>query len=259
MRYFSTSDRGMIREINEDSCFSGELNGYILFILADGMGGHKGGEKASKKAIETVIAVLSEKLTAKMIPGQIMLLLSEALECANREIISLAKTDSTLSGMGTTCDICLIVKNTAYIAHIGDSRVYKISKKSGDAKKLTKDHSLVEYMIETGAITREESINHPQKNVILRALGTSTEINADVLKSNTICLNPEEDVILQEDYENLLKEISEKLSTLEYKILTEFLKEQNYEEIAKNLNLTKKSVDNALTRIRNKLKYLKVA
>lgn len=85
------------------------------------------------------------------------------------------------------------------------------------------------------------------------------EINADVLKSNTICLNPEEDVILQEDYENLLKEISEKLSTLEFKILNEFLKEQNYEEIAKNLNLSKKSVDNALTRIRNKLKYLKVA
>jgi len=192
MRYFSTSDRGMIREINEDSCFSGELNGYILFILADGMGGHKGGEKASKKAIETVIAVLSEKLTAKMIPGQIMLLLSEALECANREIISLAKTDSTLSGMGTTCDICLIVKNTAYIAHIGDSRVYKISKKSGDAKKLTKDHSLVEYMIETGAITREESINHPQKNVILRALGTSTEINADVFHTRL----SQDDVIL---------------------------------------------------------------
>ena len=180
MRYFSTSDRGMIREINEDYCFSGELNGYILFILADGMGGHKGGEKASKKAIETIISVLTEKLTEKMIPGQIMLLLSEALECANREIISLAKADATLSGMGTTCDICMIAKSTAYIAHIGDSRVYKISKKSGDAKKLTKDHSLVEYMIETGTITREESVNHPQKNVILRALGTSPEVNADV-------------------------------------------------------------------------------
>lgn len=84
------------------------------------------------------------------------------------------------------------------------------------------------------------------------------DINSETLKSNIICLNPEEDIILKEDYENLLKEISTKLSTMEYKILNEFLKEQNYEQIAKKLNLTKKSVDNALNRIRTKLKYLKV-
>lgn len=83
------------------------------------------------------------------------------------------------------------------------------------------------------------------------------DINAETLNSNIICFNPEDDIVLKEDYEILLKEISEKLSSLEYKILDEFLKEQNYDEIAKKLNLTKKSVDNALSRIRTKLKYLK--
>ncbi len=180
MQFYTISDRGKLRENNEDSCFAKEIKGHTLLILADGMGGHQGGEIASKKAIEVVTSLLEESLSEKMIPGQIMLLLSEALECANREIIALTKENPSLFGMGTTCDICLISKSTAYIAHIGDSRVYKISKKNGSISKLTKDHSLVEYMIETGTITREESQHHPQKNIILQALGTNAEINADV-------------------------------------------------------------------------------
>jgi len=83
------------------------------------------------------------------------------------------------------------------------------------------------------------------------------DISGEILKSNTVYLSPEEDVILKEDYDNLLKEISEKLSTMENKIFNEFLKEQNYDEISKKLNISKKSVDNALSRIRSKLKYLK--
>ncbi len=180
MQFYTISDRGKLRENNEDSCFAKEIKGHTLLILADGMGGHQGGEIASKKAIEVVTSLLEESLSEKMIPGQIMLLLSEALECANREIIALTKENPSLFGMGTTCDICLIFKSTAYIAHIGDSRVYKISKKNSSISKLTKDHSLVEYMIETGTITREESQHHPQKNIILQALGTNAEINADV-------------------------------------------------------------------------------
>ncbi len=179
MQFYSLTDRGMLRENNEDNCYSGEIGGYTLLVVADGMGGHRGGETASKKAIETVVSGLSNALTQKMLPGQIMLLLSEVLEKANHEIIALSKKDSSLVGMGTTCDICLIAKNTAYIAHIGDSRIYKLTRK-GNFTRLTKDHSLVEYMIETGTITKEEALNHPQKNIILRALGTSTETDADV-------------------------------------------------------------------------------
>lgn len=180
MQFYSLTDRGLLRENNEDNCYSGEIGGYTLLIVADGMGGHRGGETASRKAIETVVSGLENSLTPKMLPGQIMLLLSEVLENANREIIALSKEASELVGMGTTCDICLIAKNTAYIAHIGDSRIYKLNRKKGSFKRLTKDHSLVEYMIETGTITEEEALNHPQKNIILRALGTSPETNADV-------------------------------------------------------------------------------
>ncbi len=180
MRFCSITDRGQLREINEDSCYSKNINEYTLLVLADGMGGHRGGETASSKAIEVIASMLEENLSSKMLPGQIMLLISEALENANREILALSKSDPSLVGMGTTCDICLVFKNTAYIAHIGDSRVYKISDKKTSIKKLTKDHSLVEYMIETGAITREEAINHPQKNIILRALGSEEEMNADI-------------------------------------------------------------------------------
>lgn len=85
------------------------------------------------------------------------------------------------------------------------------------------------------------------------------DISDEIIKTNTICLNPEEDIILKEDYENLLKEISEKLSEMEFKILDEFLKGQNYEDIAKKFDITKKSVDNALSRIRTKLNYLKTS
>lgn len=179
MQFYSLSDRGKLRQNNEDCCLAKQLGNYTLLILADGMGGHKGGETASRKAIEEIFAMLEQKLTEKMLPGQIMLLLSESLQYANETILALSKSDSSLIGMGTTCDVCLISKNTAYIAHIGDSRVYKISKHSV-LSRLTKDHSLVEYMLEAGTITPEEAVHHPQKNIILRALGASEQIEVDV-------------------------------------------------------------------------------
>ena len=180
MQFYSLTDRGKIREVNEDSCYAGTVGAYTLLILADGMGGHRGGAIASKKAIEITRKILEQSLTGKMLPGQIMLLLSDALCEANREIIALTKNAPTLVGMGTTCDICLLAKNIAYIAHIGDSRIYRFSKSHGTLTKLTKDHSLVEYMIETGTITEEEAIHHPQKNIILRALGTEKEVEVDI-------------------------------------------------------------------------------
>ena len=179
MQFYSISDRGRLRENNEDSCLAKEIGEFTLLILADGMGGHKGGEIASRTAISEIQSILSEELSEKMIPGQIMLLLSDAVEKANSKLFSLSEEESALSGMGTTCDICLIFKSTAYIAHVGDSRVYKIPE-SGEAKKLTKDHSLVEYMLESGTITPEEAATHPQKNIILRALGTEKEVEVDI-------------------------------------------------------------------------------
>ncbi|MBQ3022862.1 MAG: Stp1/IreP family PP2C-type Ser/Thr phosphatase [Clostridia bacterium] len=181
MQFFSMSDTGRLRKSNQDCALSKELGSFTLLALADGMGGHSGGEIASGLAIEEISSVLSDKLTEKMLPGQIMLLLSEALDKANAKILDRAKNDSSLSGMGTTCDVCLATKNKLYIAHIGDSRVYKISK-GGVIKKLTCDHSLVQFMLESGTITPEEAVDHPQKNVILRALGISDKIEPDVFQ-----------------------------------------------------------------------------
>lgn len=195
MQFFSMSDTGKLRKNNQDSAIAKEIGSFTLLALADGMGGHSGGEIASSLAIEEISTVISEKLTEKMLPGQIMLLLSEALEKANNKIREVAQSDPTLSGMGTTCDVCIASKNKMYVAHIGDSRVYKIAK-DGTIKKLTRDHSLVEFMIENGTITPEEAENHPQKNVILQALGISDGIEPDVFQEK---ISPPDVILLCSD------------------------------------------------------------
>lgn len=178
MQFYSISDRGKQRFNNEDCCVSMQIGLYTVLILADGMGGHSGGEIASSKAIEAVLAVLKERLCRPLIPAQIFSILSSALECANENIYTLAKSDASLDGMGTTIDICVIYDFSAYIAHIGDSRVYHITP-GGEINRLTKDHSLMEYMIEKGELTPEQAQHHPQKNVITRALGTSMQTEED--------------------------------------------------------------------------------
>lgn len=179
MQFYSLTDRGKLRQSNEDCCLAKQTDAFTLLILADGMGGHNGGEVASSKTIEVVSSYIDEHISGNLIPAQIFSILSQAVDNANTTVYDLSSEDPSLVGMGTTLDVCLIVKDTAYIAHIGDSRVYKISSKK-ELSLLTKDHSLVSYMIETGAITPEEAMHHPQKNVITRALGTSLRADADI-------------------------------------------------------------------------------
>lgn len=181
MQFYSLTDRGKLRQSNEDCCLAKQTDNFTLLILADGMGGHNGGEVASSKTIEVVSSYLEEHISENLIPARIFSILSQAVDNANTTVYNLSSEDSSLLGMGTTLDVCLIIKDTAYIAHIGDSRVYKISAKK-ELSLLTKDHSLVSYMIETGAITPEEAMHHPQKNVITRALGTSLSADADIFK-----------------------------------------------------------------------------
>ena len=179
MQFYSLSDRGMLREINEDYFISENIDGYTVLILTDGMGGHNGGETASKIAGEIIFDFLRSKLKEAILPGQIMLMMGEALESANEYILSLSKKKASLAGMGTTADVLVFKKDKAYIAHVGDGRIYS-SNQEGTLSLLTKDHSLVEYMVDQGAITREQAAGHPQKNVITKALGISPDVNADV-------------------------------------------------------------------------------
>lgn len=178
MQFFSQSDRGAVRENNEDSCFAGRVGRYTLLIVADGMGGASGGEVASASAVKTVCDFVGQRLKRNSSPGQILEVLRGAVQRANLDIMTLAAGDRKLDGMGTTIDVCAADGDSAYIAHVGDSRVYRIDK-SGRAIRITRDHSLMEYMLETGVITREEAETHPQRHVITRALGTELHVEAD--------------------------------------------------------------------------------
>ena len=174
MRTFSITDVGMVRQVNQDYVFEGERPLGILrnlFVVADGMGGHQAGDYASKYTVE----VLQRELE-KSQGEDIERVLVNAIKTANREIIREASKDEHLKGMGTTVVAATIMNQMMYFANVGDSRLYLINH---GIQQLTKDHSLVEEMIRIGEIKREEARNHPDKNIITRALGASEEVDID--------------------------------------------------------------------------------
>lgn len=177
MQFYPLSDCGKRRENNEDFCAAEYIKGYSVMMLADGMGGAASGEVASLGAVKTAMQHIKENLKENSEPAQILAVMRSALSAANSEILSLAKGNKKYSGMGTTADICIADEENAYIAHIGDSRVYKIS--DNNIECLTRDHTLMEYLISTGAITPEEALTHPQRHMITRALGTVENVDAD--------------------------------------------------------------------------------
>ena len=180
MQFALLTDNGKARPNNEDFCRAQQFDKYTVLVLADGMGGANSGEIASTETADFIFRCLDENFMRNLEAADIPTVLSELVRRTNTEIYNLSRKDDRYEGMGTTLEICIISENTAYIAHIGDSRVYRITS-SGDISRITKDHSLVEYMIDAGTISPEEAINHPQKNVITRALGTSPEVEADIL------------------------------------------------------------------------------
>jgi len=170
------SDVGQVRERNEDyfGSFSGSFGN--LLVVCDGMGGHKGGEIASRLAVETIKNHF-EKLPAEFYPaGEIR----KALEEANDSIITTAERDTSLTDMGSTVVLVLILNDLAYCANLGDSRIYLIS--NGNIRRFTKDHSLVQQMIDSNMITEAEAHDHPKKNVITKALGIDENLEPDILE-----------------------------------------------------------------------------
>lgn len=173
MKISSATSVGKIRSVNEDSfCVSqiGE-NGEILAVVADGMGGHNAGEVASAQAVKVLKDL---KLRADVTIKDTLLC---AIDCANNEIYKMSQKQPEQHGMGTTITACVIAENTATVAQVGDSRLYLI--RDGKLSQITKDHSLVEMLLESGEITEADAKHHPQKNVITRALGTDNTVEAD--------------------------------------------------------------------------------
>lgn len=173
------SDVGKVRDINQDAYFYMEDEILPIFIVADGMGGHKAGEVASNTAISKIVNYYNankEKIINEEM--QIPQFINESVSIANDELIKESESDEELKGMGTTITMCLVLNQEAYIGHVGDSRAYLL--RDGELKQITQDHSLVGELLRTGSITKEEARNHPKKNIIMRALGTKKDIKTDV-------------------------------------------------------------------------------
>ncbi|MCS6821065.1 MAG: Stp1/IreP family PP2C-type Ser/Thr phosphatase [Microscillaceae bacterium] len=160
------TDIGQVRRQNEDYMgYFDTPNGH-LFVVCDGMGGHLGGSVASQMAVKSVRDFLQKQLYIN--PYQA---LREAIELANMNIFNYAQANAEVRGMGTTIVALLLQKELAYYAHVGDSRIYFL--RNNQLKRLTKDHSVVQDMIDRGLITEEEAENHPRRNELRRALGTN--------------------------------------------------------------------------------------
>lgn len=194
MRSFGKTDVGLVRKINEDCFICEKLEGYddlFLYIVADGMGGHNAGEVASSMAVQQVDCYIKENIEAiKLGDKEIKDLIENAILYANEKVYKTSILQSNYLGMGTTLSMVLAKNNRIYIGHVGDSRIYLI--RDNTILRLTEDHSLVAELIKAGTIKPEEANNHPQKNVITRALGTEYTIESDVshcdLQNNDIIL-----------------------------------------------------------------------
>ena len=145
--------------------------------------GYNGGEVASRLATESTKSYIENNFNQiEHTKEAILKLIQDAMEYANLVVYEKSKNEEELQGMGTTLDVCFIYNNKIYIGHVGDSRIYRI--RGEIMRKLTKDHSYVQQLVEDGKITREEANHHPKKNMLLKALGCTPYVEPDVRARN---------------------------------------------------------------------------
>lgn len=169
---------GRVRQVNEDyfAC-TASSEGRVLAVVADGVGGHQAGEVASRMAVERILKEMRDLKADLPLEDQREKLMN-ALLLANDEVFHYALTHPECSGMGTTVVAALISSQEAITAHIGDSRLYHYSENG--LSQWTEDHSFVQELIKRGQITQEEASVHPQRNIVMRALGTEKDILVDL-------------------------------------------------------------------------------
>lgn len=180
MEIYSKTDIGLKRSSNQDAYITGKLDKDVYFaIVCDGMGGAAAGNIASRVAVEKISDYIIRSYRIGQDSYETEKILKNAITSVNMQIYDMAIRQEELSGMGTTVVAVIVMGNTAVIAHVGDSRVYKINK---EMIQLTKDHSVVQTLLETGEITEEDAKTHPKKNVITRALGVEENVIVDSMQ-----------------------------------------------------------------------------
>ena len=174
---FALSDVGRVRRENQDS--SGHFPDRKVFVVADGMGGHKGGRQASEMAVATISERLIDGPDCTMLTERTDRLV-DAIRDANRRILERGASDTDLNRMGTTLVALLLEQNEAAIVHVGDSRAYRL--RDGELSQLTADHTLVADLLRANEISEAEASSHPYRHVLTRALGAAEDVNADVCR-----------------------------------------------------------------------------
>ena len=177
------TDPGNVRTNNEDlamafipEAHAGFSERGFLLVLADGMGGHNSGEIASEMAIKT----FGENYYRRK--GNVRKAIGYAIKLANEKVYEASLTGESLKGMGTTLTAIAIQEKNIYLAHVGDSRAFIF--KNGYIEQLSNDHTLVQHLLDTGEISQDEAKDHPQRNVLVNALGTKPFIEADIKSLN---------------------------------------------------------------------------
>ena len=176
------TDAGLLRDHNEDSIGSNE--NIALAVLADGMGGHRGGEMASAMTVSTILESITEKTIKN---STVRKLMYNAIIHANKSVYDSSKTNPQYRGMGTTVVAIVFYDNHFTVAHVGDSRLYRL--RNNQLEQITRDHSFVQEQIDLGLHTAEQARNSPHKNLITRAIGIDDDVQVDI----------QEDTAMQDD------------------------------------------------------------
>lgn len=178
LKAYGKTDRGKVRVNNQDSFAIKSLSDTaLLIVVCDGMGGEKGGNIASRNAVNIITQHISSNYRGDYDQNSIRNMMLSAVSVANALVFEMAKKDETLAGMGTTLVACVVRNNLAHIVHAGDSRAYLV--KGSEIYRMTRDHSVVQMLIENGELTEAEAAVHPKKHYITRALGVDSTLDAE--------------------------------------------------------------------------------
>ncbi len=220
------TDKGLIRKNNEDSMGTANTPNGVIFTVCDGMGGHVAGQIASSIAVESILDFFNKQKYS-----DIKNALHEALQLANNQIITRSKEQSEFKGMGTTATVLLIKNDEIHIAHIGDSRIYL--KADNNLYRLTKDHSLVQRLVDDGILTKEEAETDKRKNKITKALGIIPIIKPTIseqaiypLKNDIflLCSDGLHDMIKEDEILNILSDNNSSIDKKSENLLNTALK-----------------------------------